>query len=319
MTAAEFAPRGTSRPVTAAELSPSDYDAEVDVVVVGGGGGGLPAALFARWLGNDVVVLEKAGELGGTASKAAFWYWVPNNAADAGTRHRRHGGRLPAVLATAVTAAALRRRPVRRSACRQWEYDLCRGDLRQSASEATELLNERGAIVYRHCAEVPDYWSELDEDATPTGRVLVPAEARESMSDGGRWRPHDERGRRARRRPDSYRASGPAGHHLGHGRWSASRPRRPTAARHASAPARRSSSRPVASPTMQSCGRTSSACPSTAGAPRCRTRATSCASRRRSEPSCATCSTPGCARSRWRRPSRRTPTSPGCSRSPATR
>ena len=54
-------------------------DAVADVVVVGGGGGGLPTALFSRWLGNDVVLLEKADELGGTARKAAFWYWVPNN------------------------------------------------------------------------------------------------------------------------------------------------------------------------------------------------------------------------------------------------
>src|SRR3954467_10315777 len=46
---------------------------------VGGGGGGLPAALFARWLGDEVILLEKAPELGGTARKAAFWYWVPNN------------------------------------------------------------------------------------------------------------------------------------------------------------------------------------------------------------------------------------------------
>jgi len=47
-------------------------DAIADVVVVGGGGGGLPSALFSRWLGNEVLLLEKADELGGTARKAAF-------------------------------------------------------------------------------------------------------------------------------------------------------------------------------------------------------------------------------------------------------
>src|SRR5256885_5850212 len=55
------------------------FDLESDIVVVGGGGGGLSAALFARWLGDEVILLEKAPELGGTARKAAFWYWVPNN------------------------------------------------------------------------------------------------------------------------------------------------------------------------------------------------------------------------------------------------
>src|SRR3954471_4593353 len=40
-------------------------DVVTDVIVVGGGGG-LPTALFSRWLGNAVVLLEKAPELGGT-------------------------------------------------------------------------------------------------------------------------------------------------------------------------------------------------------------------------------------------------------------
>ena len=56
-----------------------EFDATADIVVVGGGGGGLPAALFSRWNGDEVILLEKAPELGGTAKKAAFWYWIPNN------------------------------------------------------------------------------------------------------------------------------------------------------------------------------------------------------------------------------------------------
>ena len=64
---------------SAAPAAPGNFEAEVDVVVVGGGGGGLPAALFSRWLDNEVMLLEKAPQLGGTAKKAAFWYWVPNN------------------------------------------------------------------------------------------------------------------------------------------------------------------------------------------------------------------------------------------------
>ena len=69
-----IAVRETARPAAAGAV-----DVQADVVVVGGGGGGLPAALFSRWLGDEVVLLEKAPELGGTARKAAFWYWVPHN------------------------------------------------------------------------------------------------------------------------------------------------------------------------------------------------------------------------------------------------
>ena len=183
MTTAAFPSRGAGRPSNAADLDPSDYDAETDIVVVGGGGGGLPSALFARWLGNDVILLEKATELGGTARKAAFWYWVPNNEPMRTTGiDDTEEGFLQYVARLSRPQCYDPAHPT--LGMSQWEFDLCKG-IYQSASEATELLNARGALVYRHCAAVPDYWSELEEDTTPTGRVLVPADARESMSDGG--------------------------------------------------------------------------------------------------------------------------------------
>src|SRR3954447_328684 len=181
------------RPETAASLSvreaaapvPEDRspDAVADVVVVGGGGGGLPTALFSRWLGNEVVLLEKADELGGTARKAAFWYWVPNNEpmrAAGGVDEESDFLRYVARLAR-PTAYDLDSPPLGLS---QWEYDMCRA-IYASASPAAELLAKKGALEYRHCPDVPDYWSEIPEDKAPRGRVLVPAGARESMSDGG--------------------------------------------------------------------------------------------------------------------------------------
>jgi hypothetical protein len=172
-------PRESAAPVS--DDRPADLTA--DVVVVGGGGGGLPTALFSRWLGNEVVLLEKAPQLGGTAAKAAFWYWVPNNEpmraaglVDDEQDFLRYVARLARPAAYDPSSPTL--------GLSAWEHAMCRA-IYESASPAAELLAERGALRYRHCPDVVDYWSELPEDRAPTGRVLVPEGARESMSDGG--------------------------------------------------------------------------------------------------------------------------------------
>ena len=173
------APRESARPAS----GPTGFDATYDIVVVGGGGAGLPTALFARWLGNRVLVLEKAPRLGGTAAKAAFWYWVPNN------RPMRELG-LEDPRDDCLRYMARLARPQRyhpdapRFGLTEWEYAMCEA-IYDGASAATELLAERGALPYRHCAAVPDYWAELPEDKAPTGRVLLPEAASETMSDGG--------------------------------------------------------------------------------------------------------------------------------------
>ena len=168
---------------SAAPVAPNGWDATADVVVVGGGGGGLPSALFARWLGDEVLLLEKAEQLGGTAKKAAFWYWVPNNRPmrEAGLEDPEDGflrytARLSRPQLYDPSSSTL--------GLSEWEYGQIRA-IYESASPAAELLAERDALPYRWCEAVPDYWSELPEDEAPTGRVLVPEGARESMSDGG--------------------------------------------------------------------------------------------------------------------------------------
>ncbi|MEX0426935.1 FAD-dependent oxidoreductase [Nocardioides sp. DS6] len=177
----QVALRESARPVPATAVATTVV--ETDVVVVGGGGAGLPTALFSRWLGDDVVLLEKAPELGGTAKKAAFWYWVPNNVPmrqkgieDRYEDYLHYVARLSQPSRYDPTSAT--------AGLSEWEESMARA-IYESASPAAELLQERKALVYRHCPDVPDYWSQLPEDKAPYGRVLVPADARESMSDGG--------------------------------------------------------------------------------------------------------------------------------------
>jgi glycine/D-amino acid oxidase-like deaminating enzyme len=79
------APRESARPATGS----SGFDTTYDIVVVGGGGAGLPTALFARWLGNRVLVLEKAPRLGGTnprTTACATWPGWPGRSATTPTR-----------------------------------------------------------------------------------------------------------------------------------------------------------------------------------------------------------------------------------------
>ncbi|HTT03731.1 MAG TPA: FAD-dependent oxidoreductase [Steroidobacteraceae bacterium] len=170
--------RQSPRPVRVTQ-----FDAQFDIVVVGCGGIGLAAALFSRWHGNQVVILEKAAEIGGTTRKAAFWYWVPNNKAmqaagipDNREDCLRYMARLSHPEHYDPRAPHLGLTP--------WEYGMCAA-IYDNACVATELLADKLALEYRHCAAVPDYWAELPEDKAPTGRILLPKAANESMSNGG--------------------------------------------------------------------------------------------------------------------------------------
>jgi 3-oxosteroid 1-dehydrogenase len=55
------------------------WDHEFDVVVVGSGGGGMTAALVARHLGLQVLVIEKTEFYGGSTARSGGALWIPNN------------------------------------------------------------------------------------------------------------------------------------------------------------------------------------------------------------------------------------------------
>ena len=100
----------------------------------------------------------------------------------------------------------------------QWEYDAYAA-IYDNASTATELLAKNGALEYRHCHFVPDYWAEIPEDKAPNGRVLVPKEARDTMSDGGEVASRTmSAAARARRHRHPHRPSCAARHQRRQGR-----------------------------------------------------------------------------------------------------
>jgi len=169
--------------MTDAQAASASFSAEYDIVVVGSGCAGLTSALFSRWHGNSVVVLEKAAALGGTTFKSAFWYWVPNNVpmraagiADPKPDFLKYVAR--------VTRPQFYDPEHPTLGLTQWEYDMCEA-IYDSASPAAELLAQKGALPYRHVPFATDYFSELPEDKAKSGRVLTPKDASPSMANGG--------------------------------------------------------------------------------------------------------------------------------------
>ncbi|WP_409280343.1 FAD-dependent oxidoreductase, partial [Pseudomonas sp. KCJK8751] len=52
---------------------------ECDVLVIGSGASGLAAAVTAAHHGQQVIVAEKASQLGGTSAWSGGWLWIPRN------------------------------------------------------------------------------------------------------------------------------------------------------------------------------------------------------------------------------------------------
>ena len=174
------APREPARPAENAK-----FDVVADVVVVGGGGAGLASALFTSWLGNSVVLLEKAPELGGTTLKSSFWYWVPNNGPmqDAGIEDREEDF---------LRYCARSARPEKYDpnsptfGASEYEFEMYKA-IYESAWPAAQLLADRGALPFVHHPEKVNYWANLPEDKAPGyGRVLMPAGHNDDEYDGGR-------------------------------------------------------------------------------------------------------------------------------------
>lgn len=170
--------------VLAAPATAERFDAEADVVVCGAGAAGLVTALFARWQGAEVIVLEKGASIGGTAAKAAFWYWVPNNPALQALGIKDEKADFIRLIARLTTPDNYDPDDAHFGMC-AWRYALTEA-FYDSGSPAVSLLHEKGALPYQHVPDAPDYWAELSENKVKRGRALVPQGINAALSDGGR-------------------------------------------------------------------------------------------------------------------------------------
>ena len=160
-----------------------EFDMVKDVIVVGGGAGGLSTAVFAAWEGEEVALLEKAPELGGTSIKAAFLYWVPNNGVmqDLGIEDREEDF----LRYCARTSRPEKYDPASPTLGQsEWEYQGYKA-IYESAWPAAKLLHDRGALRYVHEPRWEDYHAQLDEAKAPNGRTFWPEGTNETFTDGG--------------------------------------------------------------------------------------------------------------------------------------
>lgn len=154
------------------DLPTASWDAQVDVLVVGTGCAGFAAALAAGEQGAEVLMLEKASEIGGTTNKAGVWIWVPNNSLmrAAGTEDPKHE--------SLRYMARLARPQLFQADCTDFglpgnEFELIEA-FYDSAASTIDALGEMGAFTPIHRPDAPDYYAALPENAAPYGHVMYP-------------------------------------------------------------------------------------------------------------------------------------------------
>ncbi|CAO3436949.1 FAD-binding protein [Azospirillum doebereinerae] len=134
------------------------WDAEVDLLVAGAGPGGMATALVGSLEGLDVMICEKSGQIGGTASTSAGTLWIPGN-----TQSRRAG-----YDDTAERAEMYMDRLVGGTKGR----DL-RSVYLETGPTAIDYFESNSDVTFLACGRHPDYQANM-AGAAVTGRAIVP-------------------------------------------------------------------------------------------------------------------------------------------------
>ena len=168
------------------------WDAEHDIVVVGSGGAAFAAAITARAMGNDVVMLEKGAYVGGTTLVSGGGAWFPDNHLMQAEGHDDPRDDAIAYMAR-YSLPHLYNPDDPQFGLSDEDYALFT-KYYDSAAEAASYLEEQGAITWTygrgfgpHFDQIQiDYMANYEEDKAPTHRTLHPvADDQESAGNGG--------------------------------------------------------------------------------------------------------------------------------------
>ncbi len=136
------------------------WDESADLVIVGSGGGGVVAAMAAKDLGLQPIVLEKQSILGGSTAMSGGVIWVPNNplmrAEGVADSHAEGLAYLQDVVGDVGPASSLERR----------EMFLTAG------SDMISFLQRKGVHLVR-CPGYSDYYSN-NTGGNAEGRAIEP-------------------------------------------------------------------------------------------------------------------------------------------------
>ena len=137
----------------------NDEKLECDVLVIGSGAGGFAAAITARKLGLDVLMIEKEACFGGTTALSGGWLWIPCSppAQRAGIADSRDAAR--AYLKAEVGAS----------------YDPARIDaFLENGPRMVSFFERETAVAFLLGRDYPDYHPE-QPGALPGGRAICAA------------------------------------------------------------------------------------------------------------------------------------------------
>jgi succinate dehydrogenase/fumarate reductase flavoprotein subunit len=154
----------------------ADWDRVTDVLVVGSGAAGFSAALFAREVGAQVLIIEKGPVPGGTTLRSGGVHYIPNNRflRAAGVADPREDFLR---LAVRMSYPDRYRPQAERFGAGAGEYALLEAFYDQAAP-TVDRLTELGIVDYLPFIDFdarpfPDNYAELTENRAPRGRGMV--------------------------------------------------------------------------------------------------------------------------------------------------